>query len=180
MRRKCAMALFTAALLASVVPPAVPAAGQYKPCSLLTPAEVEAVLGAKVAKTSDAEGTYKGQTMATCSWATDPSGIVTVAGKIGATLTITRGSGSPEAVWSAEARKLFDFYKQKGWTVEYADARGAVCARAVPPAGEASSLPFSACAAESKGLSLSLNVVSRTVKAQQARGLFDKAVARLR
>jgi hypothetical protein len=49
----------------------------------------------------------------------------------------------------------------------------------VPPTGDTSTPAFAACGAESKGLSLSLNVVSPIVTAQQVKVLFDKAVARL-
>lgn len=171
MKHVYVIVLFATILLAAAPLPA-DAASKYKPCSLLTPAEVEAVLGVKVTRTDEGEGAYKGETMSSCNWATGS--------KVSAILTVTRGSGSPEAVWSAKGRKLFDSYKLKGWKIEYADTRGAVCARGVPPAGDTSSLAFAACAAESKGLSLSLNVVSPTVKAQQVKALFDKAVARLR
>ena len=166
------MVPFTAMLLAAAISMPAGGASKYQPCSLLTPAEVEAVLTVKVIKTDEGDGLYKGQPMSSCSW--------TTGAKVSAILSVTGGSGSPEAVWAAESRKLFDFYKTKGWTIDYADTRGAVCARGVPPKGDASSPAFAACLAESKGLSLSLNVVSPTVTALQVKGLFDKAVTRLR
>ncbi|HEY6103003.1 MAG TPA: hypothetical protein VI007_07245 [bacterium] len=171
MKRPSILVPFTAMLLAAAISLPANGASKYKPCSLLTPAEVEVVLGSKVIKTDEGDGLYKGQTMSSCNW--------TTGAKVSAILTVTSGSGSPEAVWSAESRKLFDYYRAKGWTIDYANTRGAVCARGVPPAGDASSPAFAACLAESKGLSLSLNVVSPTVTALQVKGLFDKAVARL-
>jgi hypothetical protein len=171
MKHEPVIMLFTTVLLAAAISLPADAASTYKPCSLLTPAEVEAVLSTKVTKTDEGEGAYKGQAMSSCRWATGSN--------VSATLTVTRGSGAPEAVWSAEARKQFDYYKTKNWTIDYANTHGAVCARGVPPAGDTSSPAFAACGAESKGLSLSLNVVSPTVTAQQVKVLFDKAVARL-
>ncbi len=171
MKQMCIIVLSTTVLLAPAIPLPADAASKYKPCSLLTPAEAGAVLGTKVTGTDEGEGVYKGETMSSCKWATGA--------EVSVMLTVTRGSGAPEAAWSAEARKLFDFYKAKGWTIDYANTRGAVCARGVPPTGDTSSPAFSACAAESKGLSLSLNVVSPTATAQQVKALFDKAVARL-
>jgi len=136
--------LLVAVLFAAATVVTVSAASKYKPCSLLTPVEVEAVLHTKVTGTDEGDGFYKGQTMSSCKWAAGAT--------VSALLTVTRGSGTPEAVWSAEARKLFDYYKAKGWTTDYANTHGAVCARGVPPSGDTSSPAFAACVAESKDL----------------------------
>lgn len=56
MKRPRVMVPFTAMLLAAAISLPAHGASKYKPCSLLTPAEVEAVLGSKVIKTDEGDG----------------------------------------------------------------------------------------------------------------------------
>jgi hypothetical protein len=178
MKRMRVVVLFMTVLLAAAIPLPADAASKHKACSLLTAAELEAVLGAKVARTNESdititEGEYKGETMSGCTW--------TTGSPISASLSAIRGPRTPEerAAALAKLRKLLDALKQKGWTIEPANTPGALCSRAVPPASESSAPTFASCFMESKGLALALYVFSSTVTVQQVKALTDMAAARL-
>ena len=178
MNRTGVMVVLTTALLAVAVQRPADAASKYKPCSLLTPAEVEAVLGTKVADPQESDititqGAYKGETMSGCSWGTKSP--------VSASLSVIRGPRTPEerTAGSANLRRLLDGLKGKGWTVEPANTPGAVCSRAVPPAGRENAPTFASCFMEGKGLGFALYVFSPTVTPQRVKALADKAAARL-
>jgi hypothetical protein len=178
LKRLSVVVLFTTVLLAAALPRPADAASKYKPCSLLTTAEVEAVLGAKVIGTSErdvpiTEGPYKGETHSMCTWTTAKGGVM---------VTVSRGPRTPEerAAATAEVRKMVDDLKQKGWTITQTNIRGTACGRNVPPASGTTATTVASCSVESKGLALSVLVFSPTVTVQQVKALLDKAVARLR
>lgn len=152
------------------------AATKYKPCSLLTAAELEAVLGAKVGVTAEKdttipEGTFKGDTMSTCNWAV---------GSTYVTLNVIRGPRTPQeqAAGLAGLRATEDKLKKQGWTVEPANIPGAECVSIKPPASESSALPGASCVMVSKGLAFWLGV-NGSVTVQQVKGLADMVAARL-
>jgi hypothetical protein len=172
------MALIAIALPAVAVQAPAGADSKYKPCSLLTTAEIEAVLGAKVAEAREqdvpiTQGAYKGETMSGCTWATK--------GPVGASLSVIRGPRTPEerAAGGASLRRLLDGLKAKGWTVETASTPGALCSRATPPAGSTKSPTLASCFSEAKGLGFALYAFSPTVTPQQVKRLADKAATRL-
>jgi hypothetical protein len=170
--------LLAAVMLAAVVQLPADADSKYKPCSLLTSAEVEAVLGTKVAGAQEhditvTEGPYKGEIMSGCTWDTGS--------RVGASLSVIRGPRTQEErdAGSANLRKLLDGLKQKGWRIESATIPGALCSRAVPPAGDADAPTFASCFMESKGLAFGLYAFSPSVTPQQVKALGDKIAARL-
>ena len=178
MKRTCVMVLVAAALLVTAVRPPAEADSKYKPCSLLTTAEIEAVLGAKVAEVQEkdipvTQGAYKGETMSGCTWGTKSL--------TSASLAVIRGPRTPEekAASGASLRRVLDGLKAKGWTVETATTPGALCSRATPPAGSTDAPTFASCFSEAKGLGLAVYAFSSTVTPQQVKGLADKAASRL-
>jgi hypothetical protein len=170
--------LVTAALLAPIVQPLVRADSRYKPCTLLTTAEIEAVLGTKVADAKDRDipvtrGAYKGETMSGCTWATK--------GPVSASLSIIRGPRTAEekAAGGASLRRVLDGLQAKGWKVESTSMPGAVCSRATPPPGSASAPTFASCVTEAKGMAFAIYAFGASVTPQQVKGLANKAASRL-
>lgn len=179
-RRIRGAAFFMTVLVAAGLVLPAGAATKYQPCSLLTSAELEAVLGAKVERTNEqditlTEGAYKGEILSACTW------IVESARALGASLSVMRGPRNPEerAVAVAKLRSAFDRLKEKGWTFEPLSTPGVYCARAVPPASEASARALASCFMESKGLAFGLYIFKATVTADQVKSLGDRVVARL-
>ncbi len=178
MRKTLLLALVLALLLAWSTPQAVEAASKYRPCSLLTAAELEAALGAKVGRTDErdiafAEGPYKGETMSTCTW---------LVGSTYVTLSVIRQvlTGEQRAAGLAKLQQAVEAAKKKGWTIEPANIAGAACSIARPPASESSAVPLVGCLMESKGFAISTYVFGSTrVTPQQVKALADKAAARL-
>jgi hypothetical protein len=167
-----AIVLLTAAQLPAA------ADSKYKPCSLLTTAEIEAVLGTKVAEAQEkdipvTQGAYKGETMSGCTWVTK--------GQVSASLSVIRGSRTPEekAAGGASLKRLLDGLKAKGWTVEPASTPGALCSKATPPPGSTNAPTFASCFSEAKGLGFAVYVFSSSATPQQVKALADKAATRL-
>lgn len=156
---------------------AVEAASKYKACSLVTTAELEAAVRAKVTSAQDSdvsitEGPYKGETMSICSW---------VLGSSYATVSVMRGPQTPaqRAAGLALLREADAELKKQGWKIEDVTIGGVACATYRPPAG-LNALPGAGCALESKGHAFSLFVLGANATPQQVKGLADKAAARLR
>ncbi len=177
MRKTLLLALVLTLLLAWSTKMPAEAASKYKACSLLTAAELEAALGAKVSRTDEGdivinEGPYKGETMSSCSW---------VIGSSQASLNILRGPQTPaqRAAGLAVLRDTDEQLKKQGWTIVDVTIGGVTCANYRPPAGQ-NLPPVASCALESKGYALSLSVFGLNASAQQVKTLIDKAVARLR
>jgi hypothetical protein len=178
MKRTHVMVL-TAALLAPVFGPPAEADSKYKPCSLLTTAEIEAVLGTKVAETKDqdipvTQGAYKGEIMSGCTWTTK--------GPVSASLSIIRSPRTPQeqAAGGASIRHVLDGLQAKGWKVESTSMPGAICSRATPPPSSASAPTFASCFTEAKGMAFAIYAFSASVTPQQVKSLADKAGSRLR
>ncbi len=164
-------------LLGWSAPLPVGAASKYKACSLLTTAELEAALGAKVGRTDErdiaiTEGPYKGETMSFCTWSV---------GSTYVTLSVLRQvlTGEQRAAGLAKLREAVEGLKKKGWTVEPANVAGAACSTARPPASESSAVPFVGCLMERKGFAFSVYVFRSAVTPQQVKALADKVAARL-
>ncbi len=178
MKRIPLLALALTLLLAQSTPLPVEAASKYRPCSLLTAAELEAALGAKVGRSDErdiafTEGPYKGETMSTCTWIVGPTYV---------TLSVIRQTLTPEqrAAGLARLRQVLEDLKKKGWTVEPANIAGALCSTARPPASESSAVPVVGCLMESKGFAISTYVFGSTrVTPQQVKALADKVATRL-
>jgi hypothetical protein len=178
MKRHAAIAVLV--LLLPALPPTSPvmAAGKYNACSLLTAADLEAALQAKVTRTVEHQdvtidtGTYKGEAMSGCTW---------VMGSMSASIGVIRAPRTPQEREEglAKLRGALDALKQKGWTIQSTSVQGASCARAVPPANE-NARPLVSCFAEGKGLGFSVNVIgSASVTVEQVAGLTGKVAARL-
>lgn len=154
----------------------VHAATKYKACSLLTTAELEAALRAKVTSADDTdvtvpEGPYKGETVSFCNW-------VMGAGYV--TLSVMRGARTPEqrAAGLAMLKEADEELKKQGWTVKDVNVGGVACATYQPPTG-LNALPGAGCALERKGYALSLIGANVRVTPQQVKAFADKVVARL-
>jgi hypothetical protein len=176
MKRCHAVGLVTTVLLAAAVSLRADATTKYKPCSLLTVAELETALRAKVGGTNERdttipEGTFKGDIMSTCDW---------VVGSTYVTLSVIRGPRSPQeqAAGLAGLRATEENLKKKGWTIEPANIAGADCISMKPPASESTALPGASCVMVSRGLAFWLGV-NGVVTVQQVKALADKVGARL-
>lgn len=159
------------------------AASKYKACSLLTAAELEAVVRIKVAAPESVdvpvtEGPFKGETVSICSW-----GMGSTAGAAGyIMLSVMRApkNAHERAAGLAMLREADEQLKKQGWTIKSVTIGGVECATYQPPAG--GNLPAGAgCAVEAKGVAFSLSIVGATaaVTPQQVKALADRAVARL-
>jgi len=157
----------------------VQAASKYKACSLLTAAELEAVVRTKVTTPDDLDftvpdGPYKGETVSVCSW---------LMGSTYVTLSVMRGPRTPaqRAAGLAMLRDADEALKKQGWRIENVTIGGVECATYRPPAG-LNAIPGAGCAMEVKGFTFSLAIIgaSVTVTPQQVKVLADRAAARLR
>jgi|GEM_PF-2410550 hypothetical protein len=166
-------------------PTSAAAATKFKPCSLLTAADLEAALGAKVIRgalegeDTDTQGTpLQGEPLDHCSW-------VLRAGEagLGAVLWATRAAAPlPQlaAFWYPPKEELV---RQNGATVESVRLPGAECRffknMKNPSLGVAQQ---TWCLVTSKGLALSLEVTTQApspVAPQRVKNLLDRASSRL-
>jgi hypothetical protein len=134
------------------------------------------VLGTKVVRTREGDFDAQGVTMSECTW-------MTASPTVAASLTVGRVPPGAEAQARdaiAQTSKMFDGLKQKGGTVKVAvNTPGLWCAVIVQPPGD-SSPPVAMCSGMSKGYIMTIRLYSQTATGQQMKGLFDKAVSRLR
>jgi hypothetical protein len=176
MKHSCFAVLFAVALLTAAIQPPADAAAKYKPCSLLTNAEIGGVLGSKVVTTREGDFDAQGVTMSNCTWAT-ASPIIAAQLFVG---RIPPGAEAKARDSIAQTSKMFDDLKKKGGTVQVAvNTPGLWCARIVQPPGD-SSPPQAMCSGMSKGYIMTIQLSSQTATGQHVKGLFDKAVSRLR
>ncbi len=178
MTRRQVVLLIALMLVAASLAFPVDAATKYKPCSLLTAAELETALHGKVDRFADRdvtipEGPFKGEVMSTCDW---------WSGSAGLTLNVIRGPKNAEeqAAGLANLRAKQEEGRKKGWTIEPGNIPGAECFSMKPPASEPTALPSSWCFMVSKGLAFSLGVLSKeSSSVEQVKTLADKVAARL-
>ena len=178
MKRTHIVVLCTTVLIGTAMHLPADAATKYQPCSLLTAADLEAALRAKVDRFADRdmtipEGPFKGDIMSTCDW---------VVGSAYVTLSVIRGPKNPQeqAAGLASFRAKEEDLKKKGWTVEPGNIPGAECVSGKPPTSEPTALPGAWCVMVSKGLAFSLGVNSKeSVTARQVKALADRVAARL-
>jgi len=178
MRRGQLTALLVMMLAALSSPVRVSAEAKYKPCSLLTAAEVETALHGKVDSSFERDmtipdGPFKGEIMSTCDW---------VVGSNTVTLNVIRGPRSQQE----QAAGLATFHaneatlKQKGWTVEPGNIPGADCVSLKPPASDPSAVSGSSCVMVAKGLALWIGVNGKdSPTVREVKALADRAAARL-
>ncbi len=162
----------------------VAAASKYKACSLLTAAEVEAVLKKKVSRTDEGditipEGAYKGEVQSSCTWTAGATSAAT-----SAVLSIIRAPRTPRerAEGLAIIKDTFEKLKKQGWSIQEKVFGGVECAALRPPAGTSGNADFASCFAEKGGLALSVGIagVGLQVSMEQVKSLTDKAVSRIR
>lgn len=161
--------------LAPMLP--VNAASKYKACSLLTAAELEAALGAKVVRTVEGDsvidqGPYKGETKSTCDRL------------LGGSTTVLLGINREILTREQRAAVLTSLrqtMKNIGLVVEWADIAGAACYTSRPSASESSAPSLVVgCLMESKGFAIEVLVTTRAkVTPQQVKALADKVASRL-
>lgn len=178
MKRTHTVVLLTTVLIATAMQLPADAATKYQPCSLLTAADLEAALRAKVDRFADRDmtipaGPFKGDIMSTCDWAV---------GSAYVTLNVIRGpkNAQEKAAGLASFRAKEEGLKKKGWTVEPGNIPGAECVSIKPPASEPTALPGASCVMVSKGLAFWLGVNSKApVTVQEVKALADRVAARL-
>ncbi len=178
---RIALVLFAVVLLASTVPAPASSATKYKPCTLLTTADLEGTLKVKVTRgqqeggdVDDEPGPLQGETIDWCSW---------VLGSIGVVLRVTRAVASVPQMAQAWYGPLVETAKKGGGTVESVKLAGAECHifrnsnKSVGPVGNSTN-----CLTAGKGRALTIEIntpASTPVPPAVAQGLLAKAVARL-
>jgi hypothetical protein len=177
-----ALVLLTAVLLAAVVPAPASSATKYKPCTLLTTADLEGVLKAKVTRgqqeggdVDNDPGPLQGETIDWCSW-------ILGSGSIGVVLRVTRAIGSVPQMAEAWYGPLVQTAKQGGATVESVKLAGAECrifGNANKMGGPVGNSTNCLTAGKGRALSIEINTPGAAVPAAVAQGLLAKAVARL-
>lgn len=176
MKRSAGLIVLVLLLVALAPMSPAAAASKYKACSLLTAAELEAALGAKVVRTFEGDividqGPYKGETKSTCDRL--------LGGSTTVLLAINREILTREqrAAFLASLRQTM---KNTGLVVEWADIAGATCITTRPPASESSAPSVVDCLMESKGFAIEVLVTTRAkMTPQQVKALADKAASRL-
>lgn len=140
---------------------------------------MEAVLKKKVSNTEEGditipEGAYKGEVQSGCSWNTAVGPSV-----IQAWLTVIRAPRTPKerAEGLAIIKDTFEQLKKQGWSIQEKEFGGVGCATARAPAGTSGVADFASCAAEKRGLALSITIAGaglqvsmEQVKSLTARG----------
>ena len=178
-----ALALLAVILLAATVPAPASSATKYKPCTLLTTADLEGALKAKVTRAQQEggdvdndPGPLQGETIDWCSW-------ILGSGAIGVVLRVTRAVASVPQMAEAWYGPLVETAKQGGGTVESVKLAGAECrifgntSKKVGPVGNSTN-----CLTAGKGRALTIEIntaASTPVPAGVAQGLLGKAIARL-
>lgn len=162
----------------------VAAASKYKACSLLTTAELEAVLKKKFSKVGEgdltiSEGSYKGEVVSTCNWAAGEG-----AAGIYVSLSVTRGPRTPQerAEGLAILKDTFEKLKKQGWSIQKKDFGAVGCATARAPAGTSNNADWASCTTEKRGLGFSIYIAGAglQVSMEQVKSLTEKAVSRIR
>ncbi len=178
-----ALVLLAVVLLAATVPAPASSATKYKPCTLLTTADLEGALKAKVTRgqqeggdVDNDPGPLQGETIDWCSW-------ILSSGAIGVVLRVTRAVAAVPQMAEAWYGPLVETAKQGGGTVESVKLAGAECRifgnlnKKVGPVGNSTN-----CLTAGKGRALTIEIntmASTPVPAAVAQGLLGKAVARL-
>ena len=182
---RTALVLFTVALLAAMVPAPASSATKYKPCTLLTTADLEGALKAKLSRAQqeggdvvDEAGPLKGETLDWCSWI-----FVSGSDAIGVILRVTRAVASVPQMAEAWYGPLVDTAKKGGGTVESVKLAGTECHifrnlnKSGGPVGNSTN-----CLTAGKGRALTIEIntpASTPVTPAVAQGLLAKAIARL-
>jgi len=178
------LVLFSVVLLAATVPAAASSATKYKPCTLLTTADLESALKAKLSRAQqeggdveDEPGPLKGESIDWCSWVLGSGSSV-----IGVVLRVTRAVASIPQMADYVFTPLEESAKKEGATVKRVKVANAECTIFGNITGGPSSIKNSMlCLTAGKGRALSIEINSVTpVPAAVAQGLLAKAIARLR
>ena len=153
-------------------------AAQQPACTLLTPADIETITGAKAMEPHPLnmtipEGPQKGQPMNGCMWGVAGNGMVSVS-----TMPYPKDV-SPEDM--AKLEQVYGELKAQQWTQERKDFPGGSCSIMTPPPSKKDSPILSGCITQAKGMVISSSFMSPTVKLSmdQTRALMDKAVSRM-
>lgn len=182
---RIATAVLTAVLLTTLGAAPAGSATKYKPCTLLTTADLEGALKAKLSRAqqeggdvADEPGPLKGETIDWCSWI-----FVSGSDAIGVVLRVTRAVASVPQMAVAWYGPLVETAKQEGGTVESVKLAGTECHifrnknKSAGPVGNSTN-----CLTAGKGRALTIEIntpASTPVPPAVAQGLLTKAVARL-
>jgi hypothetical protein len=147
-----------------------------KTCSLLTSAEIEAAVGAKVDRTEPGEMQLPNNagTVQTCTWAIR-------AQKAQIMMSSAHMPPGTDAKALAKNNAGMDALRAQKWTEESKDYGNAWCTVMSPPPSVKEPMYMSACTASPKGTLLSVTYLSPTKKLplEQTKALLDKAAARV-
>jgi hypothetical protein len=176
--------LLAVVLLAAMVPAPASSATKYKPCTLLTTADLEGALKAKLSRAQqeggdvEDDGPLKGETLDWCSWI-----FVSGSDAIGVVLRVTRAVAPVPQMAEAWYGPLVDTAKKGGGTVESVKLAGTECHifrnknKSAGPVGNSTN-----CLTAGKGRALTIEIntpAATPVPPAVAQGLLAKAVARL-
>jgi hypothetical protein len=153
---------------------------QQQACTLLTPADIEAITGTKeMGEPHPTDmvipaGPQKGQTMNGCMWGVTGSGMVSVS-----LMQLPQGVSREAAM--AKLEEVYGQLRAKKWTQEdknYPDGR---CTIFTPPPTEKSAPILSGCIVEKHGMVLSSSLMHPKVKLpmDKARALSDKVASHM-
>src|SRR5262245_17795820 len=152
---------------------------QVRVCTLLTPDEISAAVGAKPGASREnnvtiPEGPSQGDTMATCMWPLSGMDVVTIS-------AVKALQGAQRQAALADLDNATNEMKSQGWREERQDIGGARCSTMTPPAAERTAPVMTGCFMETKGVALSVGTMTANKKTaiQPMRDLLDKASSRL-
>ncbi len=174
------LVLFAVILLAASVPASAGSATKYKPCTLLTTADLESALKTKLSRgqqeggdVEDEPGPLKGETIDWCSW-------ILGSGSFGVILRVTRAVASIPQMADYVFTPLEESAKKEAATVKRVKVANAECTifGNIKVTGPIKNSMLCLTAGKGRALSIEINSAA-PVSAAVAQGLLAKAVARL-
>jgi hypothetical protein len=185
---RIAVVLLTVVLLAGLgaVPASSATATKYKPCTLLTSADLEGALKGKLSRApqegesdDNESGPFQGEIMDYCSWI-----VISGSDAIGVVLRVTRATSSISQMAQEWTGRFVEKVKKAGGTVEVVKIAGTEChIFGNTNKNLGATVGYSTnCLTAGKGRALLIEInipPPRPVPAAVNQGLFGKAVARL-
>jgi hypothetical protein len=147
-------------------------------CSLLTAADINAAVGAKVGEPHRTDmGVSPGaasKTNGNCMWKVGDQGMVSVG-------VMPAAKGAEREAGLAKLNQVYDQLKAKHWTEEKQVFSNGWCSTMTPPASEKDSPIMTGCMAEAKGLAIGVTYLNPKQKLalDKAKGLLDKVIGHL-
>jgi hypothetical protein len=142
-------------------------------CSLLTAADINAAVGAKVGEPHRTDMAAS-KTNGNCMWKVGDQGMVSVG-------VMPAAKGAEREAGLAKLNQVYDQLKAKHWTEEKQVFSNGWCSTMTPPASEKDSPIMTGCMAEAKGLAIGVTYLNPKQKLalDKAKGLLDKVIGHL-